>query len=412
MIHLIKSRGLFRRFTVVGLLAVLLLVALACGSAAAPVVIEKQVVVEKEVIKEVPVEVTVIKEVIKIVPRDVIVEKEVIKEVPVEVVKEVIKEVVVEKEIIKEVIKEVVVAPPPAEKKTIVFSDLNWDSAQLQNQIAMYIVKNGYGYPVDTVFGGTIPLQTGLLNGDTQVTMEIWLPNQQDWWDEAIKEASLIPVGKSLDDNWQSSFVVPTYVVEENPGLKTVQDLVQFKDLFVTAESKGKARLVSCLAGWACEKTNADKVAAYGLEDTIELVTPGSAAALFADLEGAYERKEPWLGYLWGPTKTAAELDLTILEEPACAVGAGPETGCAYPTAQVLIAVHPSLISRAPDIIEFLRLWDFDAASQVGVEGWMAEAEATMEQAAVWFLENNTVWTDWVTGDAAANVKDALSKER
>ncbi|MCH8280828.1 MAG: hypothetical protein IIC96_09110 [Chloroflexi bacterium] len=168
MIHLIKSRGLFRRFTVVGLLAVLLLVALACGSAAAPVVIEKQVVVEKEVIKEVPVEVTVIKEVIKIVPRDVIVEKEVIKEVPVEVVKEVIKEVVVEKEIIKEIIKEVVVAPPPAEKKTIVFSDLNWDSAQLQNQIAMYIVKNGYGYPVDTVFGGTIPLQTGLLNGDTQ----------------------------------------------------------------------------------------------------------------------------------------------------------------------------------------------------------------------------------------------------
>ena len=42
----------------------------------------------------------------------------------------------------------------------------------------------------------------------------------------------------------------------------------------------------------------------------------------------------------------------------------------------------------------------------------MAEAEATMEQAAVWFLENNTVWTNWVTGDAAANVKDALSKER
>ena len=242
--------------------------------------------------------------------------------------------------------------------------------------------------------------------------MEIWLPNQQDWWDQAIKEASLIPVGKSLDDNWQSSFVVPPYVVEENPGLKTVQDLVQFKDLFVTAESKGKARLVSCLAGWACEKTNADKVAAYGLEDTIELVTPGSAATLFADLEGAYERKEPWLGYLWGPTKTAAELDLTLLEEPKCAVGAGPETGCAYPTAQVLIAVHPSLISRAPDIIEFLRLWDFDAASQVGVEGWMAEADATMEQAAVWFLKNNAVWTNWVTGDAAANVKDALSKER
>ena len=253
MIHLTKPGSRFTRFTVAAFLAIILLAALACGSAAPPVVVETEVVVEKEVIKE--------------------------------------------------VIKEVMVAPPPAKKETIVFSDLNWDSALLQNQIAMYIVKNGYGYPVDTVFGGTIPLQTGLLNGDTQVSMEIWLPNQQDWWNEVIKKASVIPVGKSLDDNWQSAFVVPTYVVEENPDLKTVQDLAQFKDLFVTAESKGKARLVSCVAGWACEKTNADQVAAYGLDDSIELVTPGSSAALFADLEGAYERKEPWLGYLWGPTQ-------------------------------------------------------------------------------------------------------------
>ena len=69
-----------------------LLLAVACGGAAAePTVIEKQVIVEKEVIKEVPVE------------KQVIVEKE--------VVKEVVKEVPVEKQVIKEVevIKEVVI---------------------------------------------------------------------------------------------------------------------------------------------------------------------------------------------------------------------------------------------------------------------------------------------------------------
>ena len=76
------------------------------------------VVVEKEVVKEVPVEVVVEKEVVKevMVPGEtVVVEKEVVKEVPVEVVveKEVVKEVevevVVEKEVVKEVPKEVVV---------------------------------------------------------------------------------------------------------------------------------------------------------------------------------------------------------------------------------------------------------------------------------------------------------------
>ena len=63
-------------------------------------------------------------------------------------------------------------------------------------------------------------------------------------------------VGKGLDDNWQRAFVVPTYVVERNPGLKTVQDLDEFKDLFVTQESNGKSRLASCIIGWKCPQIN------------------------------------------------------------------------------------------------------------------------------------------------------------
>ena len=53
----------------------ILLFAVACGSSAEPVIVEKEVI--KEVIKEV----AVIKEVIKEVPTEVIVEKEVVKEV-------------------------------------------------------------------------------------------------------------------------------------------------------------------------------------------------------------------------------------------------------------------------------------------------------------------------------------------
>ena len=38
-------------------------------------------------------------------------------------------------------------------RKTIIFSDLNWTSAQVQNRIAQYIVEKGYGYPTEVVFG-------------------------------------------------------------------------------------------------------------------------------------------------------------------------------------------------------------------------------------------------------------------
>ena len=301
-----------------------------------------------------------------------------------------------------------VVTPTPPPKEKIIFSDLGWDSAQLQNRIAMYIVEKGYGYPVDAILGETVALFNGLINGDTQVTMEVWLPNQQEAWDKAIKNGAVIPVGKSLDDNWQSAFVVPTYVVEQNPDLKSVEDLHQFKDLFVTPESRGKARLVSCVVGWECEQVNADKVKAYGLDEVIELVPPGSATALFADLGGAYEKQDPWLGYMWGPTKLAAELDLTILDEPECPVGAGPETGCAFPTARVLIAVNPSLITQSPEVVEFLRKWDFAADSQVAAESWMADNYATVDEAAIWFLQNDKVWTQWVPSDVAGNVNAAL----
>ena len=186
-----------------------------------------------------------------------------------------------------------------AAKATIVFADLDWDSAQIQNAIARRIVEDGFGYPTDAIFGGTIPLWQGLVGGDIDVTMEIWLPNQKDVWQPAMAKGEVIPVGKSLDDNWQSAYVVPTYVVEQNPGLKTVQDLRDHIDIF--PQDGGKAVLVNCVAAWACSGVNESQLAAYGLDDIIMLQDPGSQASLFASLEGAYAKGEPWLGYLWGP---------------------------------------------------------------------------------------------------------------
>ena len=65
------------------------------------------------------------------------------------------------------------------EKPVLIFSDLNWSTVGLQNAVARSILENGYGYETDSVAGGTIPLMQALTAGDTNITMEIWLPNQQ-----------------------------------------------------------------------------------------------------------------------------------------------------------------------------------------------------------------------------------------
>ena len=138
---------------------VAMIAAVACGSETVEVTrvveVEKEVTVVEEKQVEVPVT--------QIVEREVTVVEE--KEVEVQVTQIVEREVTVveEKEVEVTKIVEVEVEAPEGPKETIVFSDLNWTSAQVQNRVAQYIVEHGYGYPTDrNVFGGTLPLFQGL----------------------------------------------------------------------------------------------------------------------------------------------------------------------------------------------------------------------------------------------------------
>ncbi len=295
------------------------------------------------------------------------------------------------------------------EKSTIVFSDLNWGSAQVQSAIGKYIVEHGYGYPVKGEFGGTIPLFQSLLRGDIDVTLEIWLPNQNDTWLPALDEGKVVPVGVSLAEQWQSAFVIPTYMAEANPGLRSVEDIRDHIDKF--PQEDGKVILWTCPGDWACNRVNAGQVASYGFDDII-VQKPAQGAALFASVTAAVEKGENWLGYLWGPSLPANTLDLTRLEEPVCRLDQDSSEGCGYIPGPVRIAVHPSMIERAPDVVELLRNWSFTAAQIGETLAYRNQAEASFEETAYWFLSNKEdVWTEWVPSDVADRVKSALAAQ-
>ena len=388
---------MFAKYRVfISMAAILALFALvACGApAAAPEVVE--------VVREVPVE-TVVEKVVEV-------------EVPVdrEVVREVVKEVPVDREVVREIVKEVPIAPPEEAKETIIFGDLNWSSPLLQNRIAQFIVEKGYGYPTDVKFGATLPLFQGLQNGDTDVAMEIWLPNQQEAWDKAQAEGAVLSVGTSLGSDWQSAFVIPAYLQEQYPELDSIEDLREdeFKQLFATAETGGKARLVSCIIGWACEEVNAAQIEGYGLLDHVEIINPGDGAALNADLIGAYEKGEPWLGYQWGTNDPSLLLDLVRLEEPAYSNECWyTNKACAYRDATVLIAVNPDLPGEAPDVVDFLRNWDFNIEVYKEAARWAEENDVNDPKVtALWWLnDKGGIWESWVTPEAATKVKAALA---
>ena len=299
-------------------------------------------------------------------------------------------------------------------KETIIFSDLNWPSAQVQNRITQYIIEHGYGYPTDVILGGTLPNFQGLQNGDIDVALEVWLPNQSLGWRQAVELGEVVSVGIGGLEDWQSTFVIPKYLADANPDLKTPQDLAkpEFQSLFATAETGGKARLVGCLSTWSCSIINAEQVAVYGLEDHVDIITPGSSEAVDADLYATYRKQDPWLGYMWGTGNPAILLDLVRLEEvPYTEACWATDKACGFSESQVLKAVHKSLLPRAPDVVQFLQNWKMDVVTYKSIFRWMDPIDAEASEAAVWYLNTYDVWEDWVTVEARARVKAALASE-
>jgi glycine betaine/proline transport system substrate-binding protein len=314
------------------------------------------------------------------------------------------------------------------EKPTLVFADLNWSSAVLQNWVARVILEEGYGYETDAVAGGTLPLMQALVGGDLNVNMEIWLPNQQEAWDKAVADGTVEGIGDSLSSvAWQSAFLIPKYTADANPGLTSVDDLKspEYQALFARSGTGGKAALITCIPGWECEIRNNQQVIGYGLADHVELVNPGSFEGLNSEILSAFERGEDILFYYWGPTALIGTLvseygGYVRLEEPASTpeceehIGAthdnpeDTEFACEYADAQVVIAMRTDLMEKAPDVVDFFKAYELSDDGIFSLLGRYADTGEDAVDVAKYWLRTSDEWQDWVSSDVADTVLNAL----
>ena len=66
-------------------------------------------------------------------------------------------------------------------------------------------------------------------------------------------------------------------------------------------------------------------------------------------------------------------------------------------------------MDREPVLAEFFTKWEVTAAILNQAMAYMAENDASTDEAAIWFLqEYESVWTQWVSADIASKVKAAL----
>ena len=306
-----------------------------------------------------------------------------------------------------------------ASNKVLKFADINWDSVQVHNRIAGFILENGYGYKAEYLPGNTIPLFAGLTRGALDINMECWVENQQEALDKALAAGKVIDLGSNFPNSWQG-WLVPTYMIKGDPArgikpltpdLKSIEDLSKYWEVFKDPEDPSKGIFFSCVPGWGCEKINDKKFKTYGLDKHYNIFPPGSSAALAGSIAAACKKGKPWFGYYWAPTPIMGKYDLTPIAEPAFDKKVwDKDYGCEYPPVKVNIVVHKSLPQKAPDVYEFLKKYETNLEICNKFLAYMLDnKDSKPADAAVWFLKNyESLWTQWVPAEVAQKVKAAL----
>ena len=310
-----------------------------------------------------------------------------------------------------------------ASKKPIVFADLGWDSVQVHNRVAGFIIEHGLGYEVKYTQGETVLLNTALINARgadaPNVNMETWTENWQELYDKGIAfgkdpntKKGFIRLGPNFPNSVQGWYV-PTYMIKGDkkrgikataPDLKSVKDMPKYWKLFKDPEDPKKGIFYSCIPGWSCKIVNDKKFDAYGIRDYYNIMEPGSGAALAASMEAAYKRGKPWIGYYWAPTWILGKLDMTQLEEPPYDEKVFKSTaGCAYPAVKCDIIVHKKLPEWAPDVVAFLKKYRTTLDINNKFLAHMRDTGGKPPEGAMWYLKTyEDQWTQWVSADAAA----------
>jgi len=302
--------------------------------------------------------------------------------------------------------------------KPIVFAGLNWDSVQFFNGITRFIIESGYGYPTYSIAGSSVPSFQRLRKGDVHVSMEVWFPNSQELYEKAIAKNQIVDLGLNFSDAVQGWFV-PRYLVEGDskrkiqpvaPDLKSVYDLGNYYHIFASKENPGIGRLIAGSSGWFNYKISCMKLKAYRLDDKFTQIATGSEGALFSALSNAYQQGEPILLYMYEPSWPMAKYDLLQIEEPEFTKEVWRiNKACAFPPSQVKKLAHVELLRRVPEVVEFLKKVRLDRDEVSSILVAMKDRNLKPQTAALdWLKKNESVWLNWVPGDVAKKVKQAL----
>ena len=308
---------------------------------------------------------------------------------------------------------------------SVVIANMNWASAELLANVDKIILEKGYGCDASMVPGDTMPTFTSMNEkGRPDVAPELWANFLRDPLGEAMKEGRLHTLNRGPLLGVGEGWWIPRHTAKKHPELKTVLDVLKRPDLFPYQEDLSKGAFVNCPAGWGCQLTNSNLFRAFEMKKKgWVLVDPGSAAGLDGSLAKAVERGQNWFGYYWAPTALVGKFRPVKVPFGVPFVGTEhwdgcivkPEQECADPKpsswtkSEVHTVVGDRFMKNGGMAVDYLRARVFPGDVINAMLAYMQANQASGEEAALEFLrKHESVWTKWVSADAAAKVKSSL----
>ncbi len=190
-------------------------------------------------------------------------------------------------------------------KDPIILTLHDW-TGQLINTELMGRILQDMGYNVKYQTADYIAQFAGLESGDLHVAMEMWETTGKQALQTSLDTGNTVDLGETgmmaIEEWWY-----PLYMKEKCPGLPDWNALNECAELFSTPETAPSGRYLGGPVTWG--GFDDERVEALGMD--FEVVHAGTDAALFAELESAYQRKAPWIGWVytphWAPIKFEGE---------------------------------------------------------------------------------------------------------
>ena len=289
----------------------------------------------------------------------------------------------------------------PESKDPIKLTLHDWSGQLITTNIMAEVLKKG-GYNVELVQADYLAQFTGLKTGDVHVAMEMWETTGREAMDEAIATGTVENFGETgmeaVEEWWY-----PAYVKEKCPGLPNWEALNDCAEVFATAETAPKGRYLGAPVTWG--GFDDERVEALGLN--YEVVHAGTDAALFAELQSAYDRKAPILLWVYAPHWAQIKFEGEWIEfptyTPECysdpAWGSNPDMAydCGKPRGPIWKVAWAGVKDKWPGAYHAIKAFNISndemAAMIAAVDLDGAELDAVV---ANWMSENEERWSAWL----------------